>query len=198
MRTRSQFFRVQVKSALAIFLLFGVVTAPVQAAITTNGIAIDSLGQYNGESATDPMPSYTKAAANDAPNRFGFNGVYGGAIDQTNRRFFQADQQNNRVLAFDLNPDGTFVDHVPDAVLGQPNFVSNTAALGQAGLTNPVGLAFDAARGYLFVSQGVGANRVTVFDVNSIVNGENAINVLGQGDFTTVIAATTQAGMNDT
>ena len=198
MRTRSQFFRVQVKSALAIFLLFGVVTAPVQAAITTNGIAIDSLGQYNGESATDPMPSYTKAAANDAPNRFGFNGVYGGAIDQTNRRFFQADQQNNRVLAFDLNPDGTFVDHVPDAVLGQPNFVSNTAALGQAGLTNPVGLAFDAARGYLFVSQGVGANRVTVFDVNSIVNGENAINVLGQGDFTTGIAATTQAGMNDT
>ena len=143
-------------------LLLNMLSLPAQAAIVTNGIAIDALGQYDGSSVIDPVPTYGKTTANDAPNRLGFNGVYAGAIDQSNLRFFQTDQQNNRVLVFNLNPDGTLVDHVPDAVLGQPDFISHVAALGSSGLTNPVGLAYDEVRDYLFVSQGVGANRVTV------------------------------------
>ena len=196
MRTRTLFFGVQAKSALVIFLLFGVITAPVQAAITTNGIAIDSLGQYNGESISDPMPSYTKSVANDAPNRLGFNGVFGGVVDSVNDRFFQADQNNHRVLVFNLNPDGSLVDHIPDGVLGQPDFVSNSAALTQSGLTNPGGLTLDPVRGLLFVAQGISAHRISIFDVNDITNGENAINVLGQADFTSNALAISASGMD--
>ena len=36
-----------------------------------------------------------------------------------------------------------------------------------------------------------------VLDVASITDGENAVNVLGQPNFTTATAATTQAGMRN-
>ena len=47
-------------------------------------------------------------------------------------------------------------------------------------------VAIDTAGQRLFVSdgQGSGNHRVLVYDVASITNGENAVNVLGQADFT--------------
>jgi hypothetical protein len=81
-------------------------------------------------------------------------------------------------------------------VLGQPDFTSSGAATTQAGLNNPLGLEYDTLNQRLFVAQG-GGNRVTVYSVAAITNGENAVNVLGQADFTSSGSATTQAGLNN-
>ncbi len=157
--------------------------------------ARDLLGQYDGTSISDPQPVYTKNGSNDTPNRLGFNAVQGMIIDQINHHFFVSDTSNNRVLVFNLNTNNTFPDRIPDYVLGQPDFISITAATTQAGMNAPRGLAFDADNNRLFVAQ-TGNHRVTVYDVSTITNGQNAINVLGQPDFTTGTSATTQAGMN--
>ncbi len=53
---------------------------------------------------------------------------------------------------------------------------------------SPRRLAFDPSGNRLFVADYTN-NRVMVFDVGSITNGENAANVLGQTTFTTSIAA---------
>lgn len=62
-------------------------------------------------------------------------------------------------------------------------------------MSAPRGIAFDPVYGRLFVT-GFSNNRVTVFDVNSITDGENAVNVLGQANFVSGGAATTQSGMS--
>ena len=115
-------------------------------------------------------------------------------MDSTNHRFFIADMNNNRVLVHNLNSNDTFPDRIPDYVLGQSNFYTNTAATTQSGMSSPVGLAYDAINNRLFVSQ-QGNHRVMVFDVATITNGMNASYVLGQPDFTSSSSAVTQAGM---
>ena len=56
-------------------------------------------------------------------------------------------------------------------------------------------VAGPAAPTTLFVGDGNNA-RVMVFDISTITNGENATNVLGQPDFTTKTAATTQSKLS--
>ena len=48
---------------------------------------------------------------------------------------------------------------------------------------SPRGLIYDPAGNRLFVAD-FSNNRVMLFDVASITNGENAVNVLGQANFT--------------
>jgi DNA-binding beta-propeller fold protein YncE len=162
--------------------------------ITDGQNAVDLLGQYDGTNLTDPQPLYTKAGVNDSPNRYGFNSPNGILLDAIHHRFFVADRSNNRVLVYNLNSDNTFPDRVPDNVLGQTTFNTNVAATTQAGMTTPVALAYDSVNDRLFVAQD-SINRITVYDVSSITNGQNAINVLGQNNFVSSTSATTQAGM---
>jgi DNA-binding beta-propeller fold protein YncE len=108
---------------------------------------------------------------------------------------FIADNTNNRVLVYALSASNTFTDRVPDNVLGQPNYYAKTAATTQNGMSDPRGMNFDSTNSRLFVAQG-GSNRIAVYDVTAITDGENATNVLGQPGFTTSAAATTQNGMN--
>jgi DNA-binding beta-propeller fold protein YncE len=160
--------------------------------------AVDLIGQY-GDDLLNPEPVYTKSGANNAPGKLGFNidPYYSSVVlDDVNHRFFVTDTQNHRVLVYDLNEDSTFPDRIPDYVLGQPNFYSNTAALTQEGMTYPRGLAYDSDNNRLFVSESTGANRVKVYDVAEITNGEAAINVLGQADFVSGVDAVTQDGMH--
>jgi DNA-binding beta-propeller fold protein YncE len=107
-------------------------------------------------------------------------GPAGLAIDEPGRRLFVADAEG-RVLVFDLNnlQDGMSASNV----LGRPDFVSTgRTATTQALTTSPEAVAFDALQNRLYVADG---NRVLVFDTNSIVDGENAISVLGAPDFVT-------------
>lgn len=101
-------------------------------------------------------------------------------IDEANGRLFVVDA-NNRVLVFDVHAltSGEAAIHV----LGRSNFESGGSILDATGL-QPRSLAYDPDRQLLFVSCGFLHNRIMVFDVASITDGEPAIHVLGQEDFT--------------
>ena len=104
-----------------------------------------------------------------------------------------ADTGNKRVLEFDLNTNNQLVDKTPDHVLGQATFYTATSAITQSGMSGPYAVAYDNTNSRLFVAD---SNRVLVYNVASIINGQNAVNVLGQTTFTTNGAATTQSGIN--
>jgi len=78
---------------------------------------------------------------------------------------------------------------------GQANFTSSTAATTQSGMRNPQGATIDPSAHLLFVAD-TANHRVTIFDVASVTNGENATGVLGQADFTGGSPATSQDRMN--
>lgn len=163
-------------------------------------IARDVVGEYENETDSPLWPIFTKGSAHDGQgvvNQFGLYGPNGMAIDTTNHRLFVADTSNNRVLvyALDSNDKVQYTNPVPVNVLGQPNLTSATLATTQAGMKAPKGLVYDSVGQKLFVADSTN-NRVLVFDVASVTNGENAINVLGQANFTTATAATTQPGMS--
>ncbi|MBI4127647.1 MAG: beta-propeller fold lactonase family protein [Parcubacteria group bacterium] len=181
------------------FLLIGVVVAifhasknRVSQAVAGPLLASDLLGQLDGVGS----PLYTKSGQNDGPNTRGFNSPSGIAIDATNHRLFVSDTGNSRVLVFNLAADNTFtgVDRIADYVLGQANFFANTTATTQNGMSGPRNLLYAAASNRLFVSDNSN-NRVLVFDVATITNGENAVNVLGQSDFQSSTVATTPAAL---
>jgi DNA-binding beta-propeller fold protein YncE len=106
------------------------------------------------------------------------------AIDEVGRRLFVADA-DGRVLVFNLNnlQNGMSASNV----LGRPDFQSiGRAATTQALTTSPEAVAFDGTRNWLYVGD---VDRVLVFDTSSIVDGENAIYVLGASDFVSRPAA---------
>ena len=161
--------------------------------------AIDLLGHYTD--ASGGTPDYTNPNANDAPGYSGLNGAYSTVIDSIHHRLFVADYGNNRVLEFDLNVSNQLVDKTPDHVLGQATFHTDSsvsphhsAPVTQTSINHPMGLAYDSTNSRLFVAQ-FGDNRVTVYDVANITDGENATNVLGQATFTTNASVTSQSGM---
>lgn len=186
-------------SSLQIFLLIALLSplpifpTPTAEAFISNGAnAIDVLGQYDDIINPNPQPYYNKGQANDGPNALTFAGQTA-LIDNVNHRYFLGDE--GRVLVYNLNVDNTFPDRYVDAVLGKTDPLDHARTSGQAGLGVPQALAYDSAGQRLFVADTTN-HRVMVFDVSSITNGENAVNVLGQTNFTNVAPANTQAGMN--
>lgn len=117
-------------------------------------------------------------------------------IDTIHHRLFIADTNNNRVFVFNLNSDNVLVDYVPDYVLGQPDFISTDPGTTQSSLNGPTGIAYDPINEKLFVAD-TNNNRIMVFDVSSITNGENAVNVLGQDDFFSSDPGTDQDSLDD-
>jgi DNA-binding beta-propeller fold protein YncE len=125
----------------------------------------------------------TFASSASATSQTGMNGPTHMAYDSAGDRLFVSDRNNNRVLVFDTN---TITTQQPAAfVLGQPTFTSSGAAATASGLHSPSGLAFDQTNNRLFVASS-DQNRVLVFDVATISNGEGAVVVLGQPNFTTI------------
>ena len=116
-------------------------------------------------------------------------------IDTINHRLFVADTANNRVFVFNLNADNVLIDNIPDNVLGQPNFTASDPGTTQSNLYGPTGIAYDLENEKLFVAD-TNNNRIMIFDVFSISNGENAVNVLGQPNFTASDPGTTQSGLD--
>ncbi len=147
----------------------------------------------NGQNAVNVLgqSSYTGTAA--ATTQAGMNAPEELAYDSGNNRLYVADSGNNRVLVYDVAAITNGENAIN--VLGQSSFTTGTAATTQAGMSGPRGMVYDSVTNRLYVA-GAGNNRVTVYDVATITNGENAINVLGQSSFTTSAAATTQAGLS--
>jgi len=118
-------------------------------------------------------------------------------IDAVHHRLFVADSGRQRILVFNLDTHDTLLDNTADAVLGQPDFVTDTDHPTSADTLRCdfyCGLAYDSARNLLFVSDRVN-NRVLVFDVATITNGEDAVHVIGQPDFTSHTCGNSQNGL---
>ena len=159
----------------------------------TNGMAASYvLGQPNFTSDTHATTQsgmwFPTALAYDSGDQLlyvadGGNGVAG--------------NDNNRVLVFNVAPGAITNGENASYVLGQTNFTSNTAGTTQSGLSlyTPNGLFYDPVLSRLYVSDTLN-NRVLVFNTASLSNGMNASYVLGQPNFTSATARTTQSGMD--
>jgi DNA-binding beta-propeller fold protein YncE len=159
---------------------FGRVTVFDASAITNNEAAVDGLGQIKA----DGTMRFDKGWPNNAqPSATGFQSPYGSVTDYSGRRLFITDADNSRVLVFNLNASGNLIDRTADAVLGQADFTSDAPGTTQSTLDWPQFLAYDQAREWLYVTD-YDNNRIMVFDVASITNGEAAVHVLGQPNFT--------------
>lgn len=122
------------------------------------------------------------------------DGPVGVAVDSAGR-LWVADSNNNRVLRFDAA--ATLADGAAAAgVLGQVDFISNTAATTGIGMDTPFGVAVDGT-GRLWVAE-IGNSRVLRFDAAAaLADGAAATGVLGQVDFTSNTGETTQTGMSN-
>lgn len=187
------------RRACTMALLLAVLLAaplPADAVLTNYANAIDILGQFGGGLGSDATPHYTKACVNNGASKIGFNSPEGIVFDTVHHRLFVSDTLNDRVLVFTLNTDNTIASKTPANVLGQTDFTACAyGALTQSTMSLPTGLAYDSANDRLFVAE-YGGHRVLVFDTAGISDGENAVNVLGQGDFAPHGYSTTQSTMS--
>jgi len=124
------------------------------------------------------QPDYSsKSPNNGGLGASSLDGPTGLALDAGNR-LYVADTNNNRVLVFDrVNPDG-----VADRVIGQPDFVSNTAnsgGIGAASLHAPRGMVIDDGYLDLYIAD-TGNNRALQYN-QPLTNPVPDISVLDPG-----------------
>jgi DNA-binding beta-propeller fold protein YncE len=134
------------------------------------------------------QPDFVSSGNATAQNGLHFpNGL---VYDSATGRLFVADNQNNRVLAFDaststLDATTTYGEDA-EYVFGQPDFISNGSGGGQNHFDNPTGLTYDPAAGRLFAADNQNS-RILVFDASTstldatTTYGENAEYVFGSG-----------------
>jgi DNA-binding beta-propeller fold protein YncE len=160
-------------------------------AISDGQNAEDVLGQTDGGGAG----VFTQGTPYSSVALQGFNMPYGVDIDTVSHRLFVADRYSSRIMEYDLDSSNVLVDRTADHVLGQTNFYGNLYGTTKNTLSYPNNLDFDPASNRLFVADGL-SPRVLIFDVASITDGENAVNELGQTNFTAATLATTINGLN--
>jgi sugar lactone lactonase YvrE len=119
----------------------------------------------------------------------GLNTPQGVAFDGSGN-LWVAEFFNNRVVEF-VPPFSNGMN--ASLVLGQTDFTSSSPATSQSGFLEPDAVSFDKS-GNLWVAE-FDNNRVLEFKP-PFSNGMNASVVLGQADFTSAVAATTQTGLN--
>src|SRR3989344_5694997 len=146
----------------------------------------------NGENAVNVLGQTTFSGSTGASSQPGLNYPQDLAVDSNNNRLYVAEEDNYRVTVF----DPTTITNGENAVnvLGQSGFGTPTSAATQPGMTKPKGAVIDSANNRLYVSQ-IDSNRITVYDVSTITNGENAVNVLGQTTFNGSGSGTTQPNL---
>lgn len=161
------------------FLFFSTLLAGVSSAQFVNGKAAEGvLGQLD----------YITPTSGVAINKF--NGPNGVLFDNRNGKIWVADRGNHRVLRFS-STNAYINGGDAELVIGQPDFTTNTSGLSATKMNNPICVVIDG-NGTLWVSE-YGNNRVTRWDdPDNLVNGDTADGVLGQPDFVTNSAATSQ------
>ena len=191
------------------------ITPPAQNRITTpRGIAVDSSGNlWVAEVQNHRVLRFDNAASKSSGDNA--DGVLGqsdyvtststtttqsslrnphGIAMDSDGRLWVAQNGSHRVTWFNNAASKTNGANA-DGVLGQANFTSGTGAVTQSGMNSPRDVAISPA-GRLFVLIYL-SNRVLIFNnAASKSDGANADNVLGQSNFTSSSAATTQSGMS--
>jgi DNA-binding beta-propeller fold protein YncE len=168
-------------------------------------LAFDVASITDGESATmvfgqgadvASAPNFTTATT--APvSAHSLNAPSGVAVDSTNGALFISDTLNNRVLAYDFNAgNGSFANGDADRVFGQSgNFSLNASASDANGFYQPSGVFVDAAGDAFWVADTLN-NRVLKRPL-AADSVDPATVVLGQADFTTATAGTTERKMSE-
>jgi DNA-binding beta-propeller fold protein YncE len=126
---------------------------------------------------------FSRVTGTTASNFYYCDGI---AVDIAGHRLFVSEQNNYRILEFDLDSTNLPIDGVADGVIGQTDFVSrstryldmdtDTIAAGQA-------LMFDPINNYLYASNYF-LDRVGIFDVSSITTGEDVVDLIGMQRYT--------------
>jgi signal transduction histidine kinase/sugar lactone lactonase YvrE len=159
--------------------------------ITDGMNAIQEVGQTNMISGAS---SFTlNQPDNQNPNASGYYYPTGVKMDPVRHRLFVADTENNRVLIYNLDSGNNLTSHVPDFVLGEPDFdtthhncwTSPSTYVTQSSLCEPMAMYVDVPNDLLYVAD-YSMVRVMVYDLSGgITNNMNAAHVLGQPNFTT-------------
>jgi len=162
-------------------------------AISSNGQAMNFvIGQLKYDDSVD---FYSNAINN--PQRSGLNSPRGVAVDSIHHKLFVVDQQNNRVLVFELSVDNELTDYVADYVLGQPSFSStdvNHNGVSSSSLNLPSDVFYDSINQRLYVVD-TNNNRVLVWTKDITENGQSADLVLGQSTMTSNTAGVTDSSL---
>lgn len=137
---------------------------------------------------------FTGGSDNTGGGQAAFKWQHNSILDSGRQRLFVSDSYNNRIMVFDIS-EGIANGMNAAYVLGQPDFTSYDAITTISGVNGPRGFAFDSSTDRLFVADR-NNHRVLVYDVAEIETGEDAINVLGQSDFTSNSATTSISGMD--
>lgn len=148
--------------------------------IDNNRVLIfDTSTTTNGEAAVNVFGQANFTSGGTATTQSGMSGPDG--IDFGDNKLFVADSANNRVTVYDI----AVITNGENAqnVLGQSNFTSSGTGTTSTTMSTPFGIAYDSGNKRLFVGDNAN-HRVLVFDVTAITDGEAAVNVLGQADFT--------------
>ena len=117
---------------------------------------------------------------------------YPSAVVTAGNQLLMTDFGNSRVLIWNKLPTKT---NTPAAVVvGQPDLTLNDSATTQSGLDHPE-LGLFVAGGKLFVSDR-NNNRVMIWNSVPSTNGANADVVIGQPNFTSKSAGTTETSLN--
>jgi len=107
-------------------------------------------------------------------------------------KLFVSDRNNNRVLIWNSIPTANGAP--ADVVIGQPDFTSSDGHTTQTGLDEPEGLWSDGTQ---LVVADEANNRVLIWNTIPTTNGAPADVVIGQPDFTSSGAHTTQTGLDE-
>ena len=138
-------------------------------------LGFNTIPTTNGESADFVLgqPDFTTTTSD--LTQAGMDGPQSVSVD--NGKFFLTDYSSNRITVYNTVP--TTGPGLPDVVVGQPDFVTDTEDPANSGLTSPeTSIAVD---GKLIVTDS-DSNRVLIWNSIPTVNGTPADIVLGQND----------------
>jgi streptogramin lyase len=179
----AEYMRLTTKIILLFVITLLLAVVPAQAQWANNQAAVSVIGQ----------PDFSSNNPGTTATTLSFPA--GVAVDPTSGKVFVVDSYNSRVLRYS-SAAAKLNGQAAEAVLGQPNFTTFGSATSQSGFNNPGSVFVDGA-GRLWVSDPIN-NRVLRFDnAATKANGANADGVLGQPNFTSQVAATTQSGFHN-
>ncbi len=141
------------------------------------------------------QPDFASSTANNgglSASTFNANSPRG--LFSDGKKLFVCERGNHRVLIWNSIPTTNFAP--ADVVLGQPDFISNTANNGGRSartLNTPLGVFSDGKK--LFVAD-FGNNRVLIYNSIPSSNFAAADSVLGQTDFTSATAKVSRTNLN--
>jgi hypothetical protein len=157
----------------------------------TRVLGFKKVPKKNGASAKLVLgqPNFSSENFGASSTQFGFPCQV--AIEGS--QLFMADFDNSRVLIWNQLPTKT--NKPADVVVGQPNFTSSAGATTQSGLNRPENGLF-VAGSKLFVADR-NNNRILIWNSIPTTNGAPADVVVGQPNFTSSGAATTDTGLRE-